>query len=588
MRLNDTFIQEIKLRNDIESVVSQYVTMKRRGSNLVGLCPFHNEKTGSFTLYPQNGSFYCFGCGAGGDVITFQMKIENVDYMEAVHMLADRAGLQMPDEGYDDSMQRLRMRIYEINRAAARFFHEQLVAPGGKKALEYLTDRGLTMNTIRRFGLGYSPDSWRDLYNHMKGLGYSDSELIQADLVNPNKNASGCYDRFRKRVMYPIIDLRGNVIAFGGRIMPGDDSPAKYINTSDTPVYKKSFNVYAMNLAKNSKRKGLILCEGYMDVIAMHQAGFDNAVAACGTSFTEEQARLLARYTDEIIVTMDADAAGEKSTNRTIEILSATGVSVRVLRLPDAKDPDEYIKKFGPERFKALLDGAGNDIEYRLSAAESKFDLESDSGKLGYLREASTILAGVGDSIARALYAGRLAQRFDIPLDSINREIEYIGRRKRAGEKKKFVREAVAKPSANDRVNPQRSRFLRAAVAEERVIRILMYHPALFDGCDVSADDFVTDFNRRVFERLEEMLTGGITPDISLFGGDFTPDEMGRIVEMTNAPVSGDVAQAELYDCIKTLRAEKSKLSAAETTGLTDADWAKKLQEIGKTKRGEQ
>ena len=590
MRLNDAFLMEIKARNDIESVISPYVALKRRGSNLVGLCPFHNEKTGSFTVYPQNGSFYCFGCGVGGDVVTFQMKIENVDYMEAVRMLADRCGLAMPQEGYDDSLQKLRMRVYEVNREAARFYHGVLKSPQGQAGLDYLTQRDLKPETIRRFGLGFAPDSWSALYDHLRRKGYDDDLLVQADLVQRRKSGNGCYDRFRKRVMYPIIDLRGNVVGFGGRILPGDDSPAKYINTSDTPVYKKSHTVYAMNLAKNSKADNLILCEGYMDVIALHQAGFDNAVAACGTAFTDEQAKLLSRYVKEIVVTMDADAAGEKSTNRTIGILNRTGVSVRVLRLPEAKDPDEYIRRFGPERFQSLISGAGNDIEYKLQAALVKYDVDTDNGRLQYLREAAGILAEVDDAIARALYAARLSETYGVPREILDREISGMERRRKASEKKKAEAKIVAGASTPDRINPQRVANLGAAVAEETILNILMMHPALFDqeSVRVTADDFVTDFNRRVFDRLAACIAQGMTPDISLFSGSFTAEEMGRIVAILNRSVGGDVAKEELADCLTRLRREKARKAAADPSGMDEADWAEKIKEISQTKRGDQ
>ncbi len=587
MKLSDVFINEIKVRNDIESVVSNYVTLKRAGSNLVGLCPFHNEKTGSFTVYPKNGSFYCYGCSVGGDVITFCMKMENVDYMEAVRLLAERSGLQMPEEGYDDSLQRLRMSIYEVNREAARFFHNQLMSENGKQGLQYLTERGMTKNVIRRFGLGFAPDSWDMLCKHLASKGFGNDLLVQANLATPRKNAGGCFDRFRRRVMYPIIDLRGNVVAFGGRKLPDDDSPAKYINTSDTPVYNKSRNVYAMNIAKNSKADYLILCEGYMDVIAMHQAGFDNAVAACGTAFTDEQARLLARYTDEIIVTMDADTAGEKSTNRTISILSKTGVNIRVLRLPDAKDPDEYIKKFGPERFKMLIESAGNDIEYRLHEAEVKYDTDTDSGKLGYLRETAEILANVNDEIARSLYAGKLSQKYGIPIDSLKREIDALYKRRRKSESKKALNKIIEQPVAQDRINPERTANMRAAVAEETVLNIFMLHPSLLCETDLKEDDFVTSFNRRVFVRIKELVENAMVPDITLFSSCFAPDEMGRIVEISNKNISGDVAKAELDDCVRKLRAEKNRLSASGISEMDEADWAQKLKEISETKKGD-
>ncbi len=587
MKLSDVFINEVKVRNDIESVVSNYVTLKRAGGNLVGLCPFHNEKTGSFTVYPKNGSFYCYGCAVGGDVITFCMRMENVDYMEAVRLLADRSGLQMPEEGYDDSLQRLRMSVYEVNREAARYFHAQLMSENGKAGLNYLTQRGLTPNIIRRFGLGFAPDSWDGLYKHLKSKGFSDDLMVQANLITPRKNSKGYFDRFRRRVMYPIIDLRSNVVAFGGRILPDDDSPAKYINTSDTPVYNKSRNVYAMNIAKNSKAESIILCEGYMDVIAMHQAGFDNAVAACGTAFTDEQARLLSRYANEIIVTMDADTAGQKSTNRTIGILSKTGVNVRVLRLPEAKDPDEYIKKFGAERFKMLLESAGNDIEYRLNEAKVKFDVDTDSGKLGYLREAAQILASVNDEIARSLYAGKLSQEYAIPLDSLKREIDILYKRRKKGEDKKALNKIIERPVSQDRINPERTANLRAAVAEETVLNIFMLHPSLLYEFDIGEDDFVTEFNRRIYIRIKEIVDNAMIPDITLFSGSFTPDEMGRIVEISNKSISGDVAKAELEGCIRKLRVEKNRLTATGVSEMDETQWAQKLKEFSETKRGD-
>lgn len=586
MHLSESFLQELKSRSDIEQLISSYVTLKRRGNTLVGLCPFHNEKTGSFTVYPQTSSFYCFGCGAAGDAISFMMKIENLDYMEAVKTLADRAGLQIPEDGYDDSMQKLRMKIYEINRSAARFFYNTLISPQGKEGLDYFRERKLSPQTIKHFGLGFAPDSWDALYRFMKSKGYSDDLLIQANLVIRKRNGNGCIDRFRKRVMYPIIDLRGNVIAFGGRILPGDDSPAKYINTSDTPVYKKTKNIYALNLAKNSKRDGLILCEGYMDVISMHQAGFDNAVAACGTSFTDEQAKLLSRYANQIIVTMDADSAGEKSTDRTIRILQKTGMTIRVLRLPDAKDPDEYIKKHGPERFGALLDGAGNEIEYKLHAAEQKYDTSTDNGKLEYLRAAADILADIRDEIARELYSARVAEKQSIPLPTFKRAIENVIKQKRRSYEKKQVSQIISGTYEHNDANPERRRYKRASTAEETIISILFTHPEMYRRAELSSDMFVTQFNRRVYERMQDILVNGYVPDVSLFSGVFSPEEMGNIVSMINNRIPGDAAQKELADCIRVLSEEKAKATAADPSEMNDDEWADNIKKIGDSKKG--
>ncbi|MGN0469010.1 MAG: DNA primase, partial [Acutalibacteraceae bacterium] len=361
-RFSDEFIEELRARNDIEQFISTYVQLRRRGKNLVGLCPFHNEKTPSFTVYPENQSYYCFGCGAGGEIINFTRRIENLDYVEAVRFLCDRCGMAMPSEGYDNSIAEKRKRMYEINKEAARFFHNYLFSPEGKAGLDYYKMRGYSKKTLVRFGMGYAPDDWHKLLNHMREKGYSYEELYAANLANKSeKNGkTNYYDSFRNRVMVPIIDARGNVVAFGGRVL--DDSKPKYINTSDTLVYKKSLGVFGLNFAKNSKEKSLILVEGYMDAISLHQAGFDNAIACLGTALTSEMAHLLSRYCDEIILSYDADEAGQKATKRAIEVFSSIGMKLRVVRLSGGKDPDEILKKYGPERFRSLIDGASNDI----------------------------------------------------------------------------------------------------------------------------------------------------------------------------------------------------------------------------------
>ncbi len=589
MRLNESFLSEVSARNDVESIISQYVSLRRRGNTLVGLCPFHNEKTGSFVVYTQTNSFYCFGCGAGGDVINFTMRIENLDYMEAVRTLADRAGLQMPTDGYDDSMQKLRLKLYEVNRAAARFYHSKLFDKVDTRGLDYFTqNRQLSVATIRHFGLGYSPDSWDALYQHLRREGFSDDLMVQANLVVARKNGNGYIDRFKRRIMYPIIDLRGNVIAFGARKLPDDESSAKYLNTSDTLVYKKTNNVFALNFAKNSKRKGLILCEGYMDVIAMHQAGFDNAIAACGTAFTDEQAKLLSRYADEIVVTMDADAAGEKSTNRTIDILSKTGMSVRVVRLPDGKDPDEFIRKHGAAIFSNLIDDAGNDIEYKLKSEENKHNLASDNGKLEYLRGAASILSKVDDPIARELYLSRVAEKFDIPVQVFRQSVSQAVKSRVRAEEKRVTSKIVSGQAEVKSANPEKRLRRRACIAEETVLSVLYNHPELYKGTGLTADDFVTDFNRRVFVRMVEIIESGVQPEFSRFSGNFAPDEMGEMVMMFNRRVGGDVAAKELRDSITVMQDEKSKTALQNPSEMTDDEWAANIKRMGKLKNGEQ
>lgn len=587
MRIPDEFIEELRQRNDIESVVSSYVTLKRRGSTSVGLCPFHSEKSPSFTVYPSSNSYYCFGCGAGGDPITFIRGIENLDYIEAVRFLADRCGMRMPESGYDDTMQKLRVKIYEINRAAARFFHEQLKTPEGKVGLDYFKERELSAKTIKHFGLGYAPESWDALYKHLRGLGFTDDLIFQADLISKRKSGNGYYDRFRGRAMYPIIDLRGNVIAFGGRRINNEDkSVAKYINSSDTPVYKKSSVLYALNYAKNSKHKGIILAEGYMDVIALHQAGFDNAVAACGTAFTQEQARLLSRYTDEIIVTLDADEAGQKATNRTIEILKSTGMNIRVLRVDGAKDPDEFIKKFGAGRFQALLDGANNDIEYKISAAKAKFDITTDDGKLSALKQISQVLSQTDDPIARDLYTGRVADEFGVSKDVLIRQINVMFKSRLNNERKQHINKEISRPVSTDRVNPEKRFNTRAAMAEETILALLFSDPSLYEYVFslIKADDFVTTFNGRVYKYLCDLLENGKTPDISYFSSEFTPDEMGKIVGIFNKKLSLDTNKQQVDDCVKVILGEQDIKKAADSA--SESDWAASIKRITDKKRG--
>lgn len=587
MRIPDEFIEELRQRNDIESVVSSYVTLKRRGSTSVGLCPFHSEKSPSFTVYPSSNSYYCFGCGAGGDPITFIRGIENLDYIEAVRFLADRCGMRMPESGYDDTMQKLRVKIYEINRAAARFFHEQLKTPEGKTGLDYFRERELSAKTIKHFGLGYAPESWDALYKHLRGLGFTDDLIFQADLISKRKSGNGYYDRFRGRAMYPIIDLRGNVIAFGGRRINNEDkSVAKYINSSDTPVYKKSSVLYALNYAKNSKHKGIILAEGYMDVIALHQAGFDNAVAACGTAFTQEQARLLSRYTDEIIVTLDADEAGQKATNRTIEILKSTGMNIRVLRVDGAKDPDEFIKKFGAGRFQALLDGANNDIEYKISAAKAKFDITTDDGKLSALKQISQVLSQTDDPIARDLYTGRVADEFGVSKDVLIRQINVMFKSRLNNERKQHINKEISRPVSTDRVNPEKRFNTRAAMAEETILALLFSDPSLYEYVFslIKADDFVTTFNGRVYKYLCDLLENGKTPDISYFSSEFTPDEMGKIVGIFNKRLSLDTNKQQVDDCVKVILGEQDIKKAADSA--SESDWAASIKRITDKKRG--
>lgn len=589
MAISEDILQEIKYRNDIESVISPYITLKRRGKILTGLCPFHNEKTPSFTVYTDSNSFYCFGCGVGGDIFTFTKLIENLDYIEAVKALAERSGITLPQDGYDDSMQRFKQKIFEINKETARFYHAYLMSNGGKWALDYLRGRGLELKTIKHFGLGAAPDSWDSLYRHLKSKGFKDEDMYAANVIS--KSSKGTYfDRFRNRVMFPIINLRGNVIAFSGRKRPDDDSATgKYINSSDTVVYKKSQNLFGINFAKNCCSERVILVEGNMDVISLHQAGFENTVAPLGTAFTIEQVKLLSRYTKEIVVTLDSDAAGQKAVMRTIDTMKDSGLPVRVLVLPECKDPDEYIKKFGAARFKLLLDGAVSEVEYLLLRAAENIDVSTDDGRLKYLHSAAEILANINDAITVDMYIGKLSDKYGVSRSALSTKINEIRKFKSKAQKKKEIKDIITPKFKNDDVNPERRNNEKAVAAEEILLAILMRHPDLFEETEngISKDDFITSLNRRLFEEFSNLLKDKRVIDISLFGDKYSPAEMGYIVSLQNNINVDKNPKTTLNDCIEVLKREKQiKNINSEIPQSTD-DWEKQLKEIINLKKGE-
>lgn len=578
MRLSDSFLEQLRANTDIESVISPYVNLRRRGKNLVGLCPFHNEKTPSFTVYPENGSFYCFGCGVGGDVITFVRRMENLDYMEAVKQLADRAGMALPEDGYDDTLAKKRTAVLAANRAAAKFFHSQLFTDRGRHALNYFLDRGLTMETIRHFGLGFAPDDWRTLKNHLNEQGFDDILLESANLLRrSDKNGKvSYYDNFRNRVMFPIIDPRGNVIAFGGRVL--DDSKPKYINTSDTLVYKKSNGVFALNFAKNGNDGKLIIAEGYMDVIALHQAGFTNAVACLGTALTKEQANLLSRYANEIILSYDADEAGQKATARALGIFGTTGMEIKVLRLTGGKDPDEIIKKYGAQRFRDIINGAANDTEYRLLRARQGIDLSTDDGKVKYLSAATEVLAGIPSPVEVDVYASRLANELGVDKLAIESQVKYKreGLRKRRMAQREQDQKRLLINGQNTK-NPERSQHLRAAKAEETLIASLMRNPDFYNKLkdELSADYFVTAFNRRIFSVILSRLDEGGNTEPYFLSSEFTPDEMDEVERIFRSAAQLSNTVEECVDCIKILKEEKNKPESIKASELSDDDFAK-------------
>ena len=573
MALNEEFLEQLRFRNDIESVISSYVNLRRRGQTLVGLCPFHNEKTPSFTVYPNTQSYYCFGCASGGDAITFIKQIENLDYMEAVKLLAQRAGMSLPSDNYDDSLSRQRGRIYEANKQAAKFYHRTLIEGKDRTGAKYFVSRNLTKQTVTQFGLGFAPNEWSALYNHLRSLGFTNEELLLANLVRSSEKNGRTYyyDNFRNRVMIPIIDLRGNVIAFGGRVL--DDSKPKYINTSDTPVYKKSQGLFALNFAKDHANEFLILVEGYMDVIALHQAGIRNAIACLGTALTSEQAHIISRYAQEIIICYDNDGAGHKATQRALEIFKKTGMKTRVLTMSGGKDADEIITKHGVAKFNKLIEQSANDTEYKLLQLRDNYNLAIPDGRASFLIEASKMLATVDSSIERDIYAGRLSQELNVSKDAILLEINNAVRRnKRNAQQQEIKRITDESIGQRDKLNPERAGNLGAAVAEERLILHLMFnHNRLeYITSRISPDDFVTSFNARVFKSVCQAISRSSRFDIGMLAEDYSNEEMGRIAKIQSMSTSLANTATECDDCIKKIKEEKSKKQQIPASEMDD------------------
>lgn len=563
MALSDSFLQELKMKTDIEDVISTYVTLKRRGATLVGLCPFHNEKTPSFTVYPATQSFYCFGCGAGGDAITFLKKIENLDYLDAVKTLAQRAGLQMPQEGFDDSLSKRRRRILEMNREAARFYHSVLLSPEGKVGYDYYIGRALSAATINHFGLGFAPNQWDALLKHMRAKGYQPAELVDAGLAR--KGQKGYYDNFRNRVMTPIIDVRGNVIAFGGRVL--DDSKPKYINTGDTLVYKKTNELFALNFAKDSKEDALILCEGYMDVIAMHQAGFTNAVAGCGTALTTEQVRLISRYAKEVILTYDADEAGQKALQKAMTLFDQTDVKVRIPALVGGKDPDEIIRTYGRDKFKGMLEGASNETEFRLLALRRQYNLATTQGKIDFIGGALQILATL-PPVEQDLYVSRLSEELGVERQNMKVQLQDLvarqGNRREKREFNRIVQENMRKAARETMATDASLRKLRA---EDRLISLLLRYPDCSRLCkDFDSQWLTPGFAQRVFTLILQRLENGDGTELMDLRDRLTDDEMGRLSGIIARGGESADAKQEFSDCLQTIRAEQQKKqeSAAE------------------------
>ena len=579
--LPELFIQQLKQSCDMERIVSGYLPLKKKGRYLVGLCPFHSEKSPSFYVYPQNQSFYCFGCGAGGDVITFIRRIENLEYMEAVKLLADRCGLELPmDSDQSDARSMLKKRVLEINRESARFFHSCLMSEQGRQAYEYLISRGRDRKTIRHFGLGYAPAGWDGLLNHLRAKGFSDNDMLEANVVTKGKY--GPHDRFSNRVIFPIIDLRGNVVAFGGRAL--DDKGAKYLNSSDTPVFKKSKTLFALNFAKTSKRPGLILAEGYMDVIAIHQAGFDNAVATLGTALTEEQARLISQYAERVVLAYDSDGPGQAATKRAMNIFDEVGVKVSVLSMTGAKDPDEFIKKYGTERFAMLLDNSRNPVEFELSKLRTTYDTAQADGKVGYLKEACKLFAGIRNPVEREVYITQTANELAISPQAIKAQIDNLDKRESYRQRKQqradtniyIGRMAAAKDDLQRRTN------LRYAMAEEGVLFCLMKNPDSYPQVSsrLSEQDFVTDINRQLYLALSQRLEQGQTVEMIDLSSQLSPELMGRISAIMATAPSQRCDEQTLGDYIARLIEHRSVKTEREVAQMDDNDLGEYVKQL--------
>ena len=572
-------IEEILLRTDIQTLIGGYVSLKRASANLKGLCPFHSEKTPSFTVYPANNSFYCFGCGAGGDQISFIMRMEHLDYPDAVQFLAKRAGITIIDDNkdYSDQPRYDKNRFYKMNADAAKYFHSCLFAdnPDAKAALSYFTnDRKLSIATIKHFGLGYAPNSFDAFSRYMLSKGYSYDELVAGFLCG--KSDRGHYfDAFRNRVMFPIIDASGNVIAFGGRVM--DDSKPKYKNSSDTPVFKKLRNLFALNFARHTCQDALILCEGYMDVIALHAVGITNAVATLGTAITSEQARVMSRYTKRVIISYDSDEAGVKAATRAMKLLEEVGLEVSVLSMSGAKDPDEYIKRFGVEKFKQVITGAKSKFDYSLDAIMSKYDILLPQDKINALNDVEKLISEVNSMAERDVYINTVAKKFDVQASSIRSDVDrLIAKKVRAFKRDQSQKVKQESAGYADRVNPDAIKAPAVTKNEETVLGLMLLFPdhrsKIFKNELLTEDDFVTDLNRRVFAYIRRAYETGDDSFTSI-NDEFTQDEIGRISRMKIRRMelsSND--DSVLYESIDNLKKSVEKKNSKDTATVGDLE----------------
>ena len=556
MAFPPSFLDELTARNPIEDVVGLYVALTRRGSNLFGLCPFHSEKTASFSVAPDKGIYYCFGCHKGGGVINFIMEVENLEYPDAVRFLAKRVGMEVPEDQEYRSAYKKQERLRLLCRDAARYFHEQLNSPAGAPGREYIAKRGLSRATVTKFGLGFAPDGWSNLLDTMTKKGYTKDELLDAGLVLKSQKGS-LYDRFRNRLMFPIIDVRGNVIGFGGRVM--DDSKPKYLNSPETVIFNKRRNLFALNVAKKSSQGRIILTEGYLDAIALHQFGFDCAVASLGTALTEEHAQLLAKYTNQVVLTYDGDEAGQNATRRAIPILERAGLQIKILRMQGAKDPDEYLKKFGADKFRVLLDRSENQAEYRLLSLQNKFDLSRDDQKVAFLKEAADLISSFSNTVEREVYGTRAAEAAGISYDAMKVEIGRAYRRRKAAEKK---RQEKADLDLLGQLQPKEKGLHyekpACAAAEELLLAQLFKEPELLPTVKLLPQQFSSPLLGKAFGLMLQLQEQGRPIGLSAMSGEFTAEEMNHLTAVSRRNDTL-VSEAVVLDCAAKIRNEYEK-----------------------------
>jgi len=576
----EQFIDDLVSRSDIADVVSSYVSLNKKGNNLWGLCPFHNEKTPSFSVSPDKQIYHCFGCGKGGGVISFIMEIENLPFVDAVKLLAKRAGLEVPESGENEAYRKKRTRLLELSRDAARFYHDYLTSPGGQRVRDYIAQRQISPRTATRFGLGAAPDQWDALTKAMTAKGYTKMDLIDAGLAVAGKNG-GIYDKFRSRLMLPVIDVRGEVVGFTSRLLPGEEG-AKYLNTPETVLFKKGRLIYALNFAKNTKRPNLVLVEGNIDVITLHQAGFDNVVATMGTALTEEHARILARYTKELVLCYDNDAAGKQSTDRVLNILKNANLTVRVLQLPNAfdaegkpikQDPDDFVKRFGPAAFEKCLNGSAGQNDYRLDSLQSKHDLSTEEGRLAYLKDAVATVAALQSPIEREIYSNKAAAAGGISAAAMAQEVARY-RKDKAWRAKKLQAKKDLTPAAQLQPKARELRYenIRSARAEEGVIRLLLLDPDLLDQtASLGPDQFSSPLLAKLYVLLKQRHSQGLSLQLGALSGVMTPEEISHISGILEQPESRSNSSQALRDYIEIIETEAAKRGGSDLDPLLAA-----------------